>query len=181
MTKKKNKGSSPESKEQKVASRSCTPISDAISAPSVLVDNEFSESFARFKIGSLFKQCLGKDRRADAVDVSQIAMSFMVWPILKLASVHCFCAELCHYLEHGGAMSFGAQRDKITGQIQILTYAGLLWSLFQSLITGALGKVAGLTQDHQDKVLEAINLSVKSFLDQALGRYHGPCGFIAVM
>ena len=50
MTKKENKETTPESKAQKVASRSYTPISDALSEPNVLADNEFSESFSRFKI-----------------------------------------------------------------------------------------------------------------------------------
>ena len=102
MTKKKSKGTSHGQKATKVASRSYTPISDALSQPNFLVDNEFSEAFKRFNLTSLLASCLNKERRCDAVLLSQIAMSLLVWPILKLQSVHCFCSELCHYLEHKG-------------------------------------------------------------------------------
>lgn len=100
MTKKKNKGTSHGQKATKVASRSYTPISDALSQPNILADNEFSEAFKRTNLASLLTSCINKERRSDAVDLSQIAMSLLIWPILKLRSVHCFCSELCHYLEY---------------------------------------------------------------------------------
>ena len=105
MTKKKKQEAKHEQKKQKVTSRSYTPISDALSQPNILADNEFNDAFKRFGLAQLLKQCLNKDRRGDAVDLSQIAMSLMVWPILKLESVHCFCSELCQYLIHRGGKS----------------------------------------------------------------------------
>jgi len=107
MLKKKNKGTPHESKAPKVASRSYTPISDALSQPNILADNEFSENFKRFNIALMLKQSLSKDRRSDAVKLSQIAISLLVWPMLKLQSVHCFCSELCQYLEIGGDKTEG--------------------------------------------------------------------------
>jgi len=45
---------------------------------------------------------MGRRRRADAVPLTQILMTLLVWPALKVSSVHCFCSELCHYLKLNG-------------------------------------------------------------------------------
>jgi len=68
-----------------------------------------------------------------------------------------------------GAISFGEQKDAITGQLQILTYAGLLWQLFQYLITGALENIPSLESTLVETILKSINSAVENFLNQALG------------
>lgn len=42
---------------------------------------------------------MGRRRRSDGVPLEQILMTLLVWPVLKLSSVHCFCCELCQYLK----------------------------------------------------------------------------------
>lgn len=156
MIKKENKGTSPESKVSKVASRSYTPISDALEQPNVLVDNEFSESFALFKVASTLKQCLHKDRRADGVGLSQIAMSLMIWPVLKLASVHCFCAELCQYLEDGG------NKPKRSSEI-LYDFWGredINWSQFSRKITHKVYKATAM--DKGSKLCFVVDDTLKS-------------------
>jgi len=68
-----------------------------------------------------------------------------------------------------GQLSYGEIRDRESGQLQVLTYAALLWQLFRALIEGALD---GLVRDSGRKVvrrvLEAIDQTVEDFLCEAL-------------
>lgn len=100
MTKKKNKDTFHGQKATKVASHSYTPTSYALSQPNILVDNDFSDAFKRFNLISVLTSCLSKKRRSDAVQLSQITMSLLIWPIKKLQSDHCFYSILYHFLEY---------------------------------------------------------------------------------
>lgn len=86
---------------KKVTRSSYTPISDALCQQNTLVDNEFHDGLKRFNLGTLLLQCLSKDRRSDAVELSQILITLLVWPVLKSPSIHCFCSELCQYIKKG--------------------------------------------------------------------------------
>jgi hypothetical protein len=88
-------------KQRKVVRQSYTPISDALSQPNTLADNEFAEGFSRFGLKGLLARCMNKDRRSDGVELSQIMMTLLVWPLLDSPSIHCFCNELCHYIRLG--------------------------------------------------------------------------------
>ena len=70
-------------------------------------------------------------------------------------------------MQRKGTISFGEQRDKISGTLQILTYSGLLWQLFRSLITGVLNKMQNLTKTITEDLLERLDLAVEEFLNQA--------------
>ncbi len=68
-----------------------------------------------------------------------------------------------------GRLSYGEIRDKQTGHLQLLTYAGLLWQLFRALIEGALETLVGeFGTDTVQKVAAAIDRTVESFLNEAL-------------
>ena len=60
-------------------------------------------------------------------------------------------------------------RDQLTGQLQVLTYATLLWQWFRALIEGAL---EGLAQEVGrpviEKLMTAIDQTVETFLNDAL-------------
>ena len=88
-------------KSKKVTRISYTPISDALCQQNTLADNEFHEGMRRFNLVSLLLQCMPKGRRAGAVELSQILITLLVWPVLKSKSVHCFCSELCQYIKKG--------------------------------------------------------------------------------
>lgn len=76
----KRKSSSPPSGQnsKKVGRRSYTPISDALSQPNTLADNEFSTGIVRFSLLPLLSQCMKKERRSDGVELVQILMTLLV-------------------------------------------------------------------------------------------------------
>ncbi len=43
-----------------------------------------------------------------------------------------------------GRSSYGEVRDRQTGHLRVLCFAGLLWQLFRSLIEGALDALAAM-------------------------------------
>ena len=88
-------------KSPKVTRTSYTPISDALCQQNTLADNEFHEGLRRFNLVALLSQCMPKARRAGSVELSQILITLLVWPVLKSASIHCFCSELCQYIKIG--------------------------------------------------------------------------------
>jgi hypothetical protein len=68
-----------------------------------------------------------------------------------------------------GSLTYGAIRDRQTGQLQVLTYALLLWELFRALIDGALdGLVRQLGRKTIDLVRTAIHDTIEDFLTEAL-------------
>lgn len=101
---KKKKTSSPPSgqKGKKVVGRSYTPISDALSQVNTLADNEFSDGIVRFNLATTLAGVMKRKRRREAVGLPAVLMTLLVWPVLRLPSVHCFCNELCQYLKRDG-------------------------------------------------------------------------------
>jgi hypothetical protein len=103
MTNRRKTAKSPSGQNRrKVTGRSYTPISDALSQPNTLADNEFSDGLVRFGLAVTLARFMGRARRSDGVPLAQILMTLLVWPVLKLSSVHCFCCELCQYLKLNG-------------------------------------------------------------------------------
>jgi hypothetical protein len=75
-----------------------------------------------------------------------------------------FEAMLCN-----GSLSYGAIRDRQSGQLQVLTYALLLWELFRALIEGALDDlVHQVGKKVVALVRTAIHDTVEDFLSEAL-------------
>lgn len=65
--------------------------------------------------------------------------------------------------------AFGKIRSRITGQLEMLTFARLLWELFKALIYGALDSLKKIIPDQTiEWIKNKINLTVSEFLDQAL-------------
>jgi hypothetical protein len=88
------------------------------------------------------------------------------------ASVHLAALRYLLLFEamlRSGRLNYGESRDRQSGQIQMLTYATLLWQLFRALIEGALESlVRDLGRALVRKVTQAIDQSVESFLNAAL-------------
>lgn len=74
--------------------RSYTPLSDALSQPNTFADTELSEGIRRHGLLSLLGQALGRQRRSNAQPLAHLLCALLVWPLLKVTSLHCFCAEL---------------------------------------------------------------------------------------
>lgn len=83
---------------KEVVRRSYTPISDALAQPQVFADTELADGIKNHGLVKFFARCFGKERRADAEPIAGILSALIVWPLLNLASIHCFCSELCQFL-----------------------------------------------------------------------------------
>lgn len=65
--------------------------------------------------------------------------------------------------------AFGKCRNRITGKLEMLTFARLLWELFKALIYGALDSFTQTLPQKTIKLIKhKINLTVCDFLNQAL-------------
>jgi hypothetical protein len=78
--------------------RSYTPLSDALNQPTTWADTELSEGIARHSLVGLLAAALHRGRRADAEPLNQVLCALLVWPLLQVRSLHCFCNELCQFL-----------------------------------------------------------------------------------
>ncbi len=88
------------------------------------------------------------------------------------ASVHLATMRYALIFEamlRSGRLSYGEVRDRQTGHLRVLCFAGLLWQLFRSLIEGALDALADtFGKETLDRILEAIDSEVEDFLNRAL-------------
>lgn len=96
--KKANNGRTSGKSSKKVVRRSYTPISDALAQPQVFADTELADGINKHGLVNLFARCFRKQRRSDAEPIAGILCALIVWPLLKVSSIHCFCAELCQFL-----------------------------------------------------------------------------------
>jgi len=136
MIKHKQSNSPQDKKDPKVTRISYTPISDALCQQNTLADNEFHEGLRRHKLVSLLSGCLPKQRRSDAVELSQILITLLVWPVLKSKSIHCFCSELCQYIKKG------AQKIKRPAEViyDFWGSEGINWRKFATKATLKISK-----------------------------------------
>ena len=91
---------------------------------------------------------------------------------LAYASVHLAAMRYLLLFEamlRQGHLSYGEIRDRASGELQTLSYAGLLWQLFRALIEGALeGLLKELGAKIVHSILAAIDQTVENFLNHAL-------------
>ena len=78
--------------------RSYTPVSDALSQPFTFADTEVAEGMRRHGLSGLLAAAIGGRRRPEAEPLPQLLCALLTWPLLKVRSLHCFCAELCQIL-----------------------------------------------------------------------------------
>jgi hypothetical protein len=83
--------------------RSYTPLSDALRQPRTFADTELAEGLRRHSLASLLRAAISRQRRSDGEPLPNVLCALLVWPLLKVKSLHCFCAELCQIL--GGQVS----------------------------------------------------------------------------
>jgi len=75
-----------------------------------------------------------------------------------------------------GSLSFGEIRSKITGQLEKLSFATVLWELFKSLIHGTLDRFEQCIGTKMIKAIkDAIDCTVESFLKRALQMDDASC------
>jgi hypothetical protein len=79
--------------------RSYTPIADALRHPFTFADTELAEGISRHGLTGLLQAALGRRRRAGGEPLGNVLCALLVWPLLTLQSLHCFCAELGQILQ----------------------------------------------------------------------------------
>jgi hypothetical protein len=78
--------------------RSYTPLSDALNQPCTFVDTEIAEGLQRHSLVGLLHAAISRQRRAGGEPLTNLLCALLVWPLMKVQSLHCFCAELCQIL-----------------------------------------------------------------------------------
>lgn len=78
--------------------RSYTPLTDALNQPLTFVDTELAEGIERHSLIGLLRGASARQRRSDAEPWPNLLFALLVWPLLKVKSLHCFCSELCQIL-----------------------------------------------------------------------------------
>src|SRR5208337_3843286 len=81
--------------------RSYTPLSDALSQPLTFVDTELAEGIQRHCLVGLLAAAMSRKRRADGEPLVNVLCALLVWPLLRVKSLHAFCSELCQILAGG--------------------------------------------------------------------------------
>jgi hypothetical protein len=80
------------------APRSYTPLADALGQPFIFADTELAEGMQRHGLSRLLGALMGQ-RRSDGEPLHQVLCALLIWPLLHVASLHCFCAELGQILQ----------------------------------------------------------------------------------
>ena len=78
--------------------RSYTPLSDALSQPLTFADTELSQGIQRHSLAGLLSAAISRKRRSDGEPLPNVLCALLVWPLMKVKSIHCFCCELCQIL-----------------------------------------------------------------------------------
>ena len=78
--------------------RSYTPLADALNQPFTFVDTELSGGIQRHALVGLLRASMSRKRRSDGEPLANLICALLVWPLMTVHSLHCFCAELCQIL-----------------------------------------------------------------------------------
>lgn len=84
---------------KRVRPRSYTPISDALAEPFRFADTELAEGISRHGLVGLLTSCISRKRRRDGEPLGNVLCALLVWPLLNLQSIHCYCSELGQILQ----------------------------------------------------------------------------------
>ncbi|HBM16555.1 MAG TPA: hypothetical protein DD381_09480 [Lentisphaeria bacterium] len=69
----------------------------------------------------------------------------------------------------GNCCSFGSMRNALTGKLEMLTFAALLWELFKAIIYGVLDTFKDLIGEKMlNKIKSKISSTIEEFLEKAL-------------
>jgi hypothetical protein len=71
-------------------------------------------------------------------------------------------------MKERGADVFGQVRNDITGKMELISLATLLWELFKKLIYGVLDQFETLGKEVVTEIKEKIQTTIENFLEKAL-------------
>jgi hypothetical protein len=109
--------------------RSYTPLADALSQPHTFADTELAAGINRHGLKGLLAQALNRKRRPDGEPLGSLLCALLIWPLLKVSSIHCFCAELCQFL-----------RGKVSVVYDFLGLEDINWRGFSSELARRVNK-----------------------------------------
>lgn len=89
----------PTPRQRATAARSYTPVGDALKKPFCFADTELAQGISRHGLRGLMAQAISRQRRQDAEPLGNVLCALLVWPLLTLKSIHCFCSELAQILQ----------------------------------------------------------------------------------
>jgi hypothetical protein len=69
-------------------------LSDALSQPFTFADTEISEGIQRHSLVGSLVAAINRQRRSDGEPLANLLCALLVWPLMRVNSIHCFCAEL---------------------------------------------------------------------------------------
>jgi hypothetical protein len=70
-----------------------------LSQPLTFVDTEIAQGIERHCLIGLLARAINGKRRSDAEPLGNVLCALLVWPLLKVKSLHSFCTELCQILK----------------------------------------------------------------------------------
>lgn len=79
--------------------RSYTPIADALEKPGCFADTELAYGIRAHGLIGLLTQAISRKRRGDGEPIGNVLCALLVWPLLGLRSIHCFCSELGQFIQ----------------------------------------------------------------------------------
>jgi hypothetical protein len=85
---------------------SYTPVSDALKKPFTFTDTEISEGIQRHSLVASLIAAISRQRRSDGEPLANVLCALLIWPLLKVHSLHCFCAELCQFFKGGPSILY---------------------------------------------------------------------------
>lgn len=91
--------------------------------------------------------------------------------VCHYASIHMASIRyllLFYSMKVRGADKFGEVRNEITGKLEMISFATLLWELFKALIYGVLDQFKKIEEEVINEIKEKIEISIIDFLERAL-------------
>ena len=67
--------------------------------PQFFADTELSDGIKRHGMVSILKAAISRKRRNDGEPLGNILAALLVWPLLKVSSIHCFCSDALPFLQ----------------------------------------------------------------------------------
>lgn len=79
--------------------RSYTPVTEALKNPTCFADTELAQGISAHGLVGLLTQAIKRQRRRDGEPIGNVLCALLVWPLLTLKSIHCFCCELAQIMQ----------------------------------------------------------------------------------
>lgn len=87
------------SRPKRTTPRCYTPLTEALKNPTCFADTELAQGISAHGLVGLLMQAISRKRRSDGEPLGNLLCALLVWPLLGLNSIHCFCSELGQFIK----------------------------------------------------------------------------------